>query len=506
VTPDTLLKRAAEVQKPEAQSGTVLKQGAIYALGNILSRLGGFLLLPLYLRALTPTEYGVLEMFYTSLTVLSLFVSGGLSQAALRYYYEYDATDERKSVISTALAAAILFSAVGTLLLWPLATQASQLLVSSTAYAGSFKLVMLTLIAQMANEVGLSYFRVKGYHWRFVFASTSLLVLQVAINLYTVVVLRMGVPGVLLGNMLGAAFGACIVAGVTFRECGLRFRGTQLAHMLRYTWPMVVAGIAGVVMDRADRFILAEWLGLGAVGIYGLAEKITMIFAIGFLQPFKLAYGVHRFAIIKSPDRAFQQSETFRKYCVSAGMIGLMIVVFGQPGLRFIAEPGYWAAIALLPMLMVRSIVSGAEYIFHTGILYAGRTGYSMAIHIANGAVRILFALAFINYLGIAAPAYAAALGMCFAAVASMIISRRFDTVDWNLPVALRISLICLGCYAINQLMGGGWLSALVATVAYIPGCLVFNVVSSADILRTVEVVRQQINDVLGRSAARSPK
>ncbi|HET9863191.1 MAG TPA: oligosaccharide flippase family protein [Steroidobacteraceae bacterium] len=477
----------------DKQGSKVLQHGAIYALGSMLSRMGGFLLLPLYLKALSPVEYGVLEMFYAISSVLALLVSGGLSQAALRFYYEYDEPGQRNAVISTALLSSIVFSGLGALLLWPFSHQGSYLLVGTPEYASSFKLVLLTLIVQMANEVGLSYLRVKGYVWRFVVASLSLLVLQVIINLYTVLTLRWGVPGVLLGNLLGATLGCGIVTAVTLRDCGLHFRRPVLSRMLQYTWPMVVAGIAGVFMDRADRFILERWLGLEAVGIYGLAEKLALIFVMGFLRPFELAYGVHRFAIIKSADRAEQQARAFRQYLFSAALVGLVIVVFTPPVLRLIAAPSYWAAVALLPILMVRYIVIGTEYIFHTGILYAGRTRFSMGIHLSNGAVRLAFTVAFIGLLGIQAPAFGALAGSTCAAIAALLISRRFDPVNWNLSLALRIGVLCAACFFVDKLTGEGWLSAAAAASAYLLGAFALGIITRGDVARAMAWVSQHV-------------
>jgi O-antigen/teichoic acid export membrane protein len=477
----------------EKQGSKVLQHGAIYAVGSMLSRLGGFLLLPLYLKALSPVEYGVLEMFYAISSVLALLVSGGLSQAALRFYYEYDEAGERKAVISTALLAALAFSGLGALLLWPFSPQASYLLVGTPDYATSFQLVLLTLIVQMANEVGLSYLRVKGYLWRFVVASSSLLVMQVIVNLYTVVTLRWGVPGVLLGNLMGATLGCLIVTAVTLKDCGLHFRRPVLTRMLHYTWPMVVAGIAGVFMDRADRFILERWLGLEAVGIYGLAEKLATIFVMGFLRPFELAYGVHRFAIIKSADRAEQQARAFRHYLFSAVMVGLLIVVFAPSALHLIAGPAYWTAVLLLPILMLRYIVIGTEYIFHTGILYAGRTKFSMGIHLTNGGVRLAFTVAFIGLLGIQAPAFGALAGSFCAAIAALLISRRFDPVKWNLSLALRVGLLGAACFFANKLAGEGWLSASAAVLAYVLGGFALGIITRSDLERAMALVSRYV-------------
>jgi len=462
--------------------GILGQQGAIYALGNVLSRLGGFILLPLYLRVLSPSEYGILEMFYTTSAILAVFVSGGLAQAAMRFYFEYKDEVDRRSVITTALVAASGISVTTALALWPFAGPVSEMLVGKAEYASSFHLVLLTLVVQLTSEVGLNYLRVKNYPWRFVIASLGQLALQIVINIVTVAVLGLGVPGVLIGNLLGALVAGLIVVWIAVAECGWKWSTTKLFKMLQYTWPMIVAGIAAVFIDRADRFVLQVTLGLDAVGIYALAEKLAMIFAVGFLQPFRLAYGAYRFSIIDHPDRASLQRQVLRQYLLIASCIGLALVLAVPPLLKMISQDSYWSAAGLLPILMLRNVLSGAEYIFQTGILYAKKTRRVMVIQVSSGVLRVAATLLLVGVIGLPAPAYGALLGMAVAALTSMLVAKRYDRVDWRLFAVGRLLAIAVACFALAAKADGAFLASAAIAVGFVAACLLARVVSIREV------------------------
>ena len=46
---------------------TLLSNSAIFAISNFASKILVFLLLPLYTTALTPDEYGIADLIYTSI-------------------------------------------------------------------------------------------------------------------------------------------------------------------------------------------------------------------------------------------------------------------------------------------------------------------------------------------------------------------------------------------------------------------------------------------------------
>jgi len=62
----------------------IFRQSFAYALGTILNRVTNIILLPLYVRMLSKSEYGVLEILLLTSTVTMIFLQLGMGSAIFR--------------------------------------------------------------------------------------------------------------------------------------------------------------------------------------------------------------------------------------------------------------------------------------------------------------------------------------------------------------------------------------------------------------------------------------
>src|SRR3954462_7915905 len=82
-----------------------VKHAAAYGMANLLVQAGGFLLLPIYIRCLTPAEYGVLEVLgRLAETVGTCLMFGGFRQALLTFYQQTDEEPQRRRIVTSTLA------------------------------------------------------------------------------------------------------------------------------------------------------------------------------------------------------------------------------------------------------------------------------------------------------------------------------------------------------------------------------------------------------------------
>src|SRR5260370_15779713 len=90
-----------------------LKHAAVCGLGNLLVRAGSFILVPLYLHAMTKSENGVVEILdRLAETVGTMLLIGGLRQALLAFYQQTDDEQERKKVFTGAMLLVFTFCTV----------------------------------------------------------------------------------------------------------------------------------------------------------------------------------------------------------------------------------------------------------------------------------------------------------------------------------------------------------------------------------------------------------
>src|SRR3954465_1712726 len=82
-----------------------VKHAAAYGAANLLVQAGGFLLLPLYIRCLTPAEYGVLEVLSRlAETGGTCLLFGGFRQAVVTFYQQCDEEMGRRRIVCSTLA------------------------------------------------------------------------------------------------------------------------------------------------------------------------------------------------------------------------------------------------------------------------------------------------------------------------------------------------------------------------------------------------------------------
>ena len=137
----------------------LLTHSSIYGLGTVVSQLVAFLLLPVYTRYLTPTDYGVLETIGVSSGIIGLVVTVGIARALSRFYYESEKETERNKVVSTTY---ITYSAIACLalpLLFLLSDPLATVLFKSGHYGFFFIISFTSLILGGLVDIGIMYLR-----------------------------------------------------------------------------------------------------------------------------------------------------------------------------------------------------------------------------------------------------------------------------------------------------------------------------------------------------------
>lgn len=81
----------------------ILRHALVYGAGNILGKIVGFVMIPVYTRYLTPSDYGVIELLDLTVFILGTLIGYSMTSALVRYYYQYREQSERDSLVCTGL-------------------------------------------------------------------------------------------------------------------------------------------------------------------------------------------------------------------------------------------------------------------------------------------------------------------------------------------------------------------------------------------------------------------
>jgi O-antigen/teichoic acid export membrane protein len=422
------------------------KTSGIYLVGNVVNRIGAFLLLPLYTHRLSLQQYGLLELLYSTISMVSVLLSVGLSHATLRFYFEFQKEKDRNAVITTNFSIMFILSVVTTLVLLIWKELLAELILDDAGKASYLTICFAIIILELTAEILLAYLRAREFAFLFVALACIKLVVQVSGSLFFLVYMGEGVPGVLKANLVSVGVTWLVAFIVVIKNCGFSFHKSKVLPILRYSLPFALGAIVAVARGNVDRFMLKELVSMEAVGIYGLAAKFSSLLSFLLAEPFSRSYGAFRFSMIDNTDAAVLQSQVTHYLVIGATFLSLGISLFTPDIINTMTTRDYINAAYLVPVLLIGSGFGLVTYCFQTGILYSKKTKH--LLHISLGAM--LFSIVtnffFIKYLGIWGAAISCSLIQVFIAVWTNLKSQNLFRVQY--PTGQMFRIVTLGVCA----------------------------------------------------------
>ena len=198
------------------------------------------------------------------------------------------------------------------------------------------------------------------------FAALKLLfvVLNIAFNLLFLVVLgKNDVYYVFLSNILATTIQTLCLLPFTLPKGG-SFSRPVLKDMLRYSLPLLVLGVAGIMNQTLDR-ILFPYLypyedAEAQLGIYGACFKVAMVMMM-FTQAFRYAYEPFVFAKHKDRNSVEAYADAMKYYIIFSYLILLMVIVYLDI-FRYIIAPGYWEGLKIVPVVLWTYVFQGIYF------------------------------------------------------------------------------------------------------------------------------------------------
>lgn len=396
---------------PDRKPPSFAGHAATYALGNIVSRLVGFLMLPIYTRFLTPADYGAVGLLIFSLSLLEPLFGARLARAVPRFYFAAAEGRSRRAVIWGALALTGVVSVVTTIAIALLRHPASRLLFGSDQYAVATGLFAINMLSQPLEYTGLTYLRLQERSRLFLGISMGKLLVQVVLNVLFVVYWRLGVTGVVLSGVITSlGVGVGLTLYIASRESPV-LDWTVIRKMLDYCWPLWFSGIAGLYVGSSGAFYLRVFDSLSDVGLLELGLRFATAVGLLVWTPFFQHWEPISYRDYKEKGGREKFQAAF--IIISALMLasGLGVSMFSEPVIKLMAAPGFHAAAHTVPLLTLGLILSNLVTFMHFGFLATDRTKLLTASqYIAAGVITIAY-VTLIPKLGLEG----AVIGQCLA-------------------------------------------------------------------------------------------
>jgi O-antigen/teichoic acid export membrane protein len=435
----------------------ILKHSAVYAVGQILTRVASVLLLPLYTHCLTPADYGIIAIIDLTSTILALMIGGGMLQAVTRFHFDSDTCEQQDRLWWTGLLWLVSASVIVLGPLWLIRGLLAGWLLGSEIPHGShyFSLALATIFVQITGQFADGYLRVMKWSGSYVAISLARLLLNVAVNVWLLVGLQMEVEGLLLGNLLASIASTGTLLAIFAKTRGpIAFSVPLAGRMLRFSAPLLATAVLAMLMHEVDRFLLAALVSLEEVGVYSLAHKVAFAVNTLCLLPFQSIWSVAIYDVARLPDSDRAFARLFQWITSGLGILLLGAALTVNPVLPLLTPDAYGPAVDLVAVILLGFFVFGLQLQFEVPALLARRPGLLIPGSIAGVVTNVVSNSLLIPQLGLWGAAWTTVLTYSAFSFTTLFVCRRLHAIQypWK-TLAATVGGLCLSYVLLHSVL-----------------------------------------------------
>jgi O-antigen/teichoic acid export membrane protein len=446
---------AVSLSSPPSEVRTVGKHTLVYGAGVVLSKLASFIMLPVYTRYLTTADYGILELLGTTIDVIGMIAGLGLAAGVFKHYAEMRTTHERHQLIGTLIIATTVTSLAVAVLGFILSPWLSGLLFGPRITSEYFRIVFLTYFFQSIAGLTLMLLQAEERSKLFVILNVAKLIVTLALNIWFVVIVRWGVQGVLISNLVATAVLAIGLGAYTIHRAGVHFSRERFRALALFGTPLVVSTLGSFILAFSDRYFLNHYTGTGAVGVYSLAYKFSFLLSALTVIPFGQIWEPRRFAIAKRSDAHEIYRRMFVYYNLALFIGSIAIVLLIKDVLAIMVGPTFLPAYKIVPILLLTTIIQQWTAFCNLGLFLTNSTKLFAIPSIISVIADLLLNLLLIPRYGILGAAWATAIAYALRFTIIYVLAQEKYYIDYPWRKTAELALIFGFVWAIRQLADG---------------------------------------------------
>jgi len=352
-----------------------VRDSVIYGLGNLSTKLVGFILIPLYTKYLTVEDYAILAILEISSQLIIAVFGLRISSALFRLFWDKEYKKHQKAMFFTALSFLIVISLVSIVGFIFLSETISKLLFGRPDFSYPLILMFIASGLQINAILCLNQIRIKEKPILFSTSNVLKLIVTLLFTVYFIVYQNKNIEAIYEAQLIGYTIFFLSVFPFIKKSIELKFEPHILGAMLAYSTPLIFAEIAGVIFTITSRYCLNFLSTLHEVGIFSLGFKVANTLKVFIVSSVMLAISPMIFKKMNDPDAKRFYSKIMTYFSFGLMFFVLAISLFGKEIIHFLVKSrSYWDAHEVIPVLSMAIFFGMLKDISLTGLHLTKRT------------------------------------------------------------------------------------------------------------------------------------
>jgi len=250
--------------------------------------------------------------------------------------------------------------------------------------------------------------------------------------------IRQGVDYILISNLIASVIQFLMVSP----ELRIRFSFDRalLRKMLKYSFPILILGIAGILNQTVDKIVF-PWIypdkanAFTELGIYGQNFKIAIIMVM-FTQAFRYAFEPFIFAKNRDASDDRQSFSDATKYFIILGLLIFLVTIGYIDIIKYLIPATYHVGLKVVPIVLLGELFFGVYFNLSLWYKLTDQTRWGAYMSVFGFVITLLINILFIHHFSYMACAWASFVANLVMMLLSYVLGQKNYPIPYNLRSA----------------------------------------------------------------------
>ena len=413
----------------------LISDSIIFAIGNFLTKLISFFLMPIYTAGMTAWAFGLSDLLTNSLALIIPILSLSIGEAVFRFCLDKDSNPK------LLLTNGIKVLAYSYVLILPICiiayanTHLEWWILFGVLYVTESLKQLFSQFARGINKI--SVFAISGI------VSALFLLIFTFIFIWHY---KLEVNGYLWSFILSNIITILYIAYVIRINKYISFSENthSLRAMLKYSIPLIPNTLSWWITNISSRYVIAAVCGISAAGLFSAASRLPALVNV-VASIFQQAWQYATVRQHQSGDADNFFSNVFRYYSIFILSIGSILIALIPWISKFLLKGNFYEAWVYAPLLLLAAIIGCYSIFFGTFYQMVKKSKKIMYTTVIGAIINLTISLCTIPFIGL----WGALIGSVSSYLAITIFRiydcRKFISIHFNLTeIVITAGLVCI--------------------------------------------------------------
>ncbi len=357
------------------QVKNLTRHSAVYTVATFIQRLQGLILLPVLTDPsflATKGEFADYNLIFTFIAFMNVIYLYGMDVAFLHYFFLGE--HPRQTIYRSAFQFLSISGIVLSLLIMVFSEPIAWLVFYEPGYGFFVRIAAGILFFDTLCNMPYLILRADERSILYTTVRMGRFLLELVLNIFFIVFLKMGVKGILFANLTAAVVNLIVLIPFQLKYLRGKYSWPAVKGLLRFGLPIIPNGMAYLMVEISDRYLMPRLLNKEIMAEYAASYKLGTIMLM-LVIAFRTAWQPFFLKIAHEESAKDIYSRVMTYYVFVSGFVVLSVtmlieymVKFPLPlGMTLLGET-YWGGVKIIPIILISYMFFGVYVNLTVGI------------------------------------------------------------------------------------------------------------------------------------------